>query len=84
MDTPYDIEVTDRQSFITFLKLLHQDFLKNRTEWENANLDRFLEAMTAYTQDIQGYYDNTNQNVNADNPSWKVLADILMGAKIYE
>ncbi|MEX6689347.1 hypothetical protein QTN47_17695 [Danxiaibacter flavus] len=84
MDTPYDIEVIDRQSFIKFLELLYQDFLNNQNEWENPNLERFLEAMIAYTQDIQGYYDNTNQTINADTPSWKVFADILKGTKIYE
>ena len=84
METPYDIEVTDRQSFIKFLELLHADYLNNREEWENPDLDRFLEAMIAYAQDIQGYYTNTNQNVNAETPSWKVFADILKGAKIYE
>jgi hypothetical protein len=40
--------------------------------------------MMAYSQDIQGYYKNSNQNVDADIPSWKVFADILLGAKIYE
>jgi hypothetical protein len=84
MNTLYDIQVTDRQSFIKFLELLHQDFLQNQSEWENPNLDRFLEVMIAYTEDIQGYYDNTNQNINADTPSWKVFADILKGSKIYE
>jgi hypothetical protein len=84
MDTLYDIEVKDRQSFIRFMELLHEDYLKNQEEWENPNLDRFLEAMIAYAEDIQGYYNNTNQNVNADTPSWKVFADILKGAKVYE
>lgn len=84
MDTPYDIEVTDRQSFIKFLELLRVDYLKNQNEWENATIDKFLEAMSAYTNDIQGYYDNMHQNTNADIPSWKVFADILKGSKIYE
>ena len=84
MDILYDIEVTDRQSFIKFMELLHEDYLKNQKEWENPNLNTFLEAMIAYAEDIQGYYDNTNQNVNADTPSWKVFTDILKGAKVYE
>ncbi|CAN5509929.1 hypothetical protein BH10BAC2_BH10BAC2_37270 [soil metagenome] len=84
MDTPYDIEVTDRQSFINFLELLRNDYLSNQRDWENPTIDRFLEAMSAYTNDIQGFYDNTNQNINADTPSWKVFADIIKGAKIYE
>jgi hypothetical protein len=40
--------------------------------------------MIRYSEDILGYYDNTNQKVDADTPSWKVFADILLGAKIYE
>ena len=84
MYTPYDIEVTDRQSFINFLELLYEDYMKNQKDWENPRLDRFLEAMSTYAEEIQGYYNNTNQNVNADTASWKVFADILMSAKMYE
>lgn len=84
METPYEIQVTDRQSFIKFLELLQQDYLKNSTEWENSTFDNFFKALASYTEDIQDYYTNTNQNINADTPSWKVFADILKGAKIYE
>jgi hypothetical protein len=83
-DTLNDFKVTDRQSFIKFLDLLRKDFLDNPDEWENKNLDDFLEAMTRYTEDIQGYYDNTKQNVNADQPDWQTFADIFRGATIYE
>jgi hypothetical protein len=81
---PDEIEVFDRHSFINFLNILHQDLKTKKETWENSTLDTFLEAMVSYTEDIQGYYNNTNQNVNADTPSWKVFADILRGAKIYE
>jgi hypothetical protein len=76
--------VTDRQSFIQFLEAFHQDLLTNGSDWENASLYRFLEAMVAYAKDIQGYYNNTAQKINADQPSWKVFADILRGARVYE
>jgi hypothetical protein len=83
---PRDINVVDRQSFIAFLDALHSNFISsaNKDVWENPTLDRFLEAMTAYANDIQGYYNNTGQGINADIPSWKVFADILLGATIYE
>jgi GTPase SAR1 family protein len=84
MDTPCDIEVTDRQSFINFLELLRNDYLSNQSDWENLTIDRFLEARSVYTNHIQGCYDNTHQNINADKPSWKVFADMLKSAKIYE
>ena len=77
-------KVTDRQSFIEFLKKFHQGLLSNKQDWENKTLEDFLEALTRYAEDIQGYYNNTNQNINADTPSWQVFADMLQGAKIYE
>jgi hypothetical protein len=77
-------QVTDRKSFIEFLDLLRQDFLNNPDSWENNRLDTFLEALSAYANDIQGYYNNMGIPINADNPSWQVFADILKGATIYE
>jgi len=79
-----NFKVTDRQSFIEFIELLHEDYRKDRKSWQNKDLDHFLEAIGRYANDIQGYYDNTNKNVNADQPSWQVFADILKGSKIYE
>ena len=83
-DTLDNFKVTDRQAFIKFLDLLHKDFLDNSENWENKSLPNFLEALSAYTKDIQGYYDNMKQNVNADQPNWQTFADIFKGATIYE
>jgi hypothetical protein len=76
--------VNDRPSFVLFLDLLRKDFLNNPTQWENNNLDLFLEALSAYANDIQGYYNNMGQSVNADVPSWQTFADIFKGAASYE
>jgi len=76
--------VSDRQSFIEFIDLLREDLVKKPKTWENKNLGDFLEALASYAQDIQGYYDNTGQNVNADQASWQIFADIFKGASIYE
>jgi len=79
-----NLKVTDRQAFINFLDLLRQDFLENRESWESKTIPDFLEALSAYTEDIQGYYDNMKLNINADRPEWSTFADIFKGAKIYE
>ena len=84
IDRLSNFKVTDRQSFIEFIELLHQDFRKNPESWQNRNLNDFLEAISRYANDIQGYYDNTNKDVNADQPTWQVFADIFKGSKIYE
>ncbi|HTJ47914.1 MAG TPA: hypothetical protein VL443_00570 [Cyclobacteriaceae bacterium] len=80
--------VTDRKSFIEFLELFNEDLRTNKNQWENKTLEDFLEAMTTYSEDIQSYYDNMKneigEQVSADTPSWRVFADILRGARIYE
>ena len=76
--------ITDRQTFIRFLEVFQQDLIDNRQSWENKTLEDFLEALTRYTQDIQGFYNNTKQDINADKASWQVFADLLQGAKVYE
>lgn len=83
-ETLNDFKVTDRQTFITFLNLLHKDFMDNPESWENKTLPDFLNALRSYTEDIQGYYNNMNINVQADEANWSTFADIFKGAKIYE
>ncbi|HYF02320.1 MAG TPA: hypothetical protein VEC36_03010 [Patescibacteria group bacterium] len=85
-DKLYDLKVTDKNSFIEFLELLHEDFKSNKASWENPDLESFLEAMIRYTEDIQGYYDNIKpqENIDAEIPTWSQFADILRGAIVYE
>ncbi|WP_190811429.1 hypothetical protein [Flagellimonas sp. S3867] len=80
----WDIGVTDRKSFEEFINLLLTDFKKNKSNWENNRLELFLEAMSAYTRDLDGYYKNMEPDQNADFPTWKVFADIMRGAVVYE
>jgi len=50
---------------------------------ENDTLDSFLEALAAWTDEMDGYY----RNMNEDAPvtlQWKTIADMLMAASIYE
>lgn len=83
-DTLNNFKVTDRQTFVEFLDLLRKDFLDNPENWENKTLTEFLEALSSYAEDIQGYYDNIKQDVNADQPNWQTFADIFKGATMYE
>lgn len=80
----YELKVTDRQSFIKFLDLLHKDLLQDPETWENKTLPDFLEALASYAEDIEGYYDNTDANVDAEKAAWSTFADIFKGAKVYE
>lgn len=83
-DHSLNTQVTDRASFAKFIGELLESLQKDKGSWENDTLERFLEAMQAYTLDIQGYYNNIEAGQDADHPSWKVFADILRGASVYE
>ena len=73
-------EVKSRSDFVRYIKLL----LKDIGDFENDSLSGFLEALAGYTKDIDGYYKNYGLGIDADEPSWRVFADILKGALIYE
>lgn len=75
--------IRDKKDFLNFLELLIGDLKNNRQEWENINLESYLEAVAGWTEDMEGYYQNINQPL-PDNINWKIFADILMAAKIYE
>lgn len=83
-DKSLNMQVSDRQSFIFFLESFHQDLLINKEKWTNNTLEDFLEALARYVDEIQGFYDNTGQKLNADIASWKLFSDVMQGAKIYE
>ena len=64
--------------------LLTEDFKTNGDNWENKTLDKYLEAIADWTEvDIENYYRNTKQEI-PKNINWKVFADILMAATMYE
>ena len=83
-ETLSNYKVTDRQTFVEFLDLLRRNFLDKPEDWENKTLPDFLEALSSCAEDIQGYYDNMKQDVNADQPNWQTFADIFKGATMYE
>ena len=73
-----------RIEFIEFLKEFRRDLDENKSDWENKTLEDFLEAMEAYTRDVQGFYDNMKLDIDADKPTWENFKTILKGASIYE
>mgnify|MGYP005851123009 CR=1 FL=1 len=76
--------IKSKEEFEVFLNDLKRDFESNKEDWENNTLSEFLEALAAYGKDIDGYYQNMNIPFNRENPTWKVFAEILLGAKVYE
>lgn len=75
--------IRSRQDFVTFVKVLKQDLQENPETWENNNLERYLEALGAWVEDMDGYYINQGKPV-PQQPDWKVAGEMLMAAKMYE
>lgn len=73
-----------KEDFINSVEALEADVRANPDKFENLTLDSFLSAVSRYAQDVQGYYNNTGQNVDAEVPNWKLFSDILHGASVYE
>jgi hypothetical protein len=75
--------IRTRKDLIVFLRELHQDHRDNPQAWDNNTLERFLEALAAWTVDMDGFYLNQNLQV-PEHPEWKTFAHMLIAATIYE
>lgn len=73
----------DKQDFVDFVEILIIDMKENPDEWENNSLISFLEAIASWVMDMEGYYVNNNIPMPKDI-NWKVFANILAAARVYE
>lgn len=75
--------IRSREDFVAFVRALSKDFKDNPQSWENDNLYRFLEALGAWVEDMDGYYRNQGKPA-PQQLDWKTFGDMLMAAKVYE
>jgi hypothetical protein len=76
--------VATREDLRRLVAQMHSDFVESGVlEWENATLERFLEAMAAYLGDLDGYFRNRGESV-PDQPDWHLVALLLVAASGYE
>ena len=75
--------VRSREDLVAFVEALAADYLANGSTWENSDLASFLAAISAWSQDMEGFYGNSEEDLAA-LPPWRILADILMVARVYE
>jgi len=76
------LEVQNREQLAAFVTALRVDLATQPDDWTNADLDSFLEALSAWLADAPAYYQNTGQL--PPDSAWRVLADALAAARIYE
>ncbi|MFN8360361.1 MAG: hypothetical protein U0264_10655 [Candidatus Kapaibacterium sp.] len=71
----YASSVSNYQEFIVFLEKLQLDYTHNLQEWENPNLEMYLDSMKGWIED---------KNVHNQQPTWSYLATMLYAASRYE
>lgn len=75
--------VTSNLDLADFIEALREDLASNKDDWENVNLDDFLEAMGAWVGSMNRAYSNMGKTM-PENLNWSVFADILLASKMYE
>lgn len=70
--------VTDRDSFVKFLKALSQDSVENPEEWENRTISEYLESISAWIEDT-----HTGEG-GIKHLEFKEMAEVFYVGKIYE
>jgi hypothetical protein len=93
MKGPYDTgrfaEVGDMSSVTTIadvaevVRRMLGDLISHPDEWENPTLERFLEALAASLDGIPHGYANRGEQFPED-PTWEILAAVLVMASGYE
>jgi len=75
--------VRSREDLVRFVRGLHSDLTEHPDEWENTDLARYLEALAAWVEAMDGFFKNQGKPV-PERPDWKLLAQILLAASVYE
>ena len=76
-------EISSKADFVNFVELLTSNLKHNPEEWTNKTLPEYLESISSWTEDMEGYYQNNDLPI-PENINWKVFANILIAAKMYE
>lgn len=72
-----------REELAAFLTELADSVLKEPDRWENSDLADFLRAWGAWLEDMDGYFLNRGESVPSA-PSWQLIAQMLLAARVYE
>ncbi|MCX4870529.1 MULTISPECIES: hypothetical protein [unclassified Streptomyces] len=75
--------VTTRADLVSCIRQLGQEAQAPSRGWENRSLDRYLEALSAWTNDMDSYFINRGEPV-PESPDWGLIAVMLRAACFYE
>jgi hypothetical protein len=77
--------IKSKDDFLVFMDALLRNYRSAPQTWENRSLDDYLDAIARWVESIEWYYKNNEiKDVDLASMNWRVMADILMAAKLYE
>lgn len=75
--------IKNKDDFVHFIHMLQEDNQVRNHEWENKDISSYLESISSWVQDMEGYYDNMKLDMPA-HIDWKFAAMLFYVGKIYE
>lgn len=66
-----------------FIEALRADLIAHPRSWESVSLEAYLERLAAVTESLHQGFKN-NGLVLPEQPTWRIVGDILLTARIYE
>lgn len=75
--------IDSKEEFMKFLVELRDDYKHRREEWENKDINTYLDAVYSWVDDMEGYFCNMNMEIPG-NINWKFIATLFYVGKIYE
>jgi hypothetical protein len=86
MPRPTDARYADvetREDAARTVRAMLSDLRTHPGAWENSTLERYLEALAASLTDLDGAYAHRGETI-PDQPTWRLLAELLVMASDYE
>ncbi len=75
--------ISSKADFVNFVRSLRKSLKQDPSSWENDTLESFLGALERFADDIDGYYLNRGEDL-PEAPTWRMFAEILDAARVYE
>ena len=76
--------IMTKEQFIDFLSSHISKCQQTDIQSTNDDLVSYLNALRGFACDMDGYYRNRGKKVDLARPGWRVFADLLEAARIYE
>ena len=74
--------ISRREDLADFVDGMRLSFEKGDQPWENRDLVSFLEAMSAWVSDMDGYFQNIGEPC-PESPPWKTIVQIYLWHRLF-